>query len=113
MLYARTIDNAIVGSAAVVLVWSSGAEQSEWVERHILLAQRLKKPIVPVVLDSTDLPNTLSVDNAIVGQASCADVAAQLLPHLPAPDSTDPIIALWEQASHDFANLHQRAQNCY
>jgi len=56
---------------------------------------------VPVVLDSADLPNTLTVDNIIVDQAPCVDVAAKLLPHLPVPDSNDPIIVLWEQASHD------------
>lgn len=101
VLYARTVNNAILGSAAIVLVWSGSASQSAWVERHILLAQRLKKPIVPVVLDSTDLPNILTVDNTIAGQAPCVDVTTKLLPHLPAPDSNDPIIALWEQASHD------------
>lgn len=101
VLYTRTVNNAIIGSATVILVWSGSATQSEWVERHILLAQRLKKPIVPVVLDGIDPPNTLTVDHIIVDQAPCADVAAKLMPHLPAPGSNDPIIALWEQASHD------------
>ena len=45
ILYLRTIENVILGSAAVILVWSSSAAQSEWVERHILFAQRLKKLI--------------------------------------------------------------------
>src|SRR5512135_808169 len=60
--YTRTVENALLGSAAIVLLWSSSAAGSEWVERHILLAQRLKKPLFPVVLDDPDLPNTLIVD---------------------------------------------------
>ena len=56
----------ILGSAAVVLVWSSAAAQAAWVARHILFAQRLKKLILPVVLDGTALPNTLIVDSNII-----------------------------------------------
>src|SRR5713226_1102470 len=58
ILYPRTIENVILSSAAVVLVWSSSAASAasaEWVERHILFAQQLKKPIVPVVIDGTGL----------------------------------------------------------
>src|SRR6266487_3011114 len=51
ILYPRTIENVILGSAAVILVWSSSAAPSEWVERHVLFAQRLKKLIVPVMID--------------------------------------------------------------
>src|SRR5437763_11354517 len=56
ILYPRTVENVIMGSAAVVLVWNSTAAQSEWVERHILFAQQLKKTIVPVGIDGTGLP---------------------------------------------------------
>src|SRR5438270_13369590 len=63
--YPHMIENAILGSAAVVLVWSGAAEQAAWVDRHIQFAQRLKKLILPVVLDGTALPNTLIVDNVI------------------------------------------------
>jgi TIR domain len=40
ILYPRTIENVILGSAAVILLWSSSATRTEWVERHILFAQR-------------------------------------------------------------------------
>src|SRR6266566_9985763 len=59
ILYPRTVENVILGSAAVILVWSSAATHSEWVERQILFAQSLKKAIIPVTLDGTSLPNTL------------------------------------------------------
>src|SRR2546429_9443345 len=65
ILYPRTIENVILGSAAVILVWSSSAASSEWVERHLLFAQRLKKMIVPVVIDSAGIPPTLIVDTII------------------------------------------------
>ncbi len=102
ILYPRTIENVILGSAAMILVWSSSAAASEWVERHILFAQRLKKLIVPVVIDSTGLPTTLIMDTIITSQVPCADVVEQLPPDFPQPDSTDPLIKLSEQAAHEF-----------
>jgi len=109
ILYPRTIENVILGSAAVILVWSSSAAPSEWVERHILFAQRLKKLILPVVLDGTNLPNTLVVDTAIAGQTSCADVVAKLLSSLPPANSTDSLIKLSEQAAHEFIGIRKEA----
>ena len=99
--YSRTMENALLGSAAIVVLWSSSAAGSEWVERHILLAQRLKKPLFPVILDGTDLPTTLIVDTIITSKPSCDDAIAQLLPHLPPAHSTDPLILLSEEAAHD------------
>src|SRR6266851_4191397 len=94
ILYPRTIENVILSSAAVVLVWSSSAAQSEWVERHLLFAQQLQKLILPVLLDETDLPNTLVAVSPIRGHASCADVAAQLLPRLSPSASEDALLKL-------------------
>jgi len=109
ILYPRTIENIILGSAAIVLVWSTSAAQSEWVERHILFAQQLKKPIVPIVIDGTGLPNTLIVSTTITSQTPCTDVAAQLLPHLPPSGSTDPLIVLFEKAVHEFIRIRKEA----
>src|SRR5437660_8674249 len=67
ILYPRTIETVILGSAVLVLVWSSSAAQSEWIERHILFTQQLKKPIIQVVLDGTGLPPTLIVNTTITG----------------------------------------------
>jgi hypothetical protein len=107
--YPRMIENAILGSAVVVLVWSSAAEQDEWVERHIHFAQRLKKLLLPVVLDSTALPNTLIVETVLPCQLSCHDTVPQLLLHLPQPDSTEPLIQLSEQAAHEFIHIRRTA----
>ncbi len=109
ILYPRTIENDLLRSAAIVLVWSSSAAQSEWVERHILFGQRLKKLIVPVVIDGTDLPTTLVVDTIIIIQVPCADVVTQLPPDFPSPNSTDPLIVLSEQAAHEFIRERKAA----
>ena len=102
ILYPRTIENDLLRSAAIVLVWSKAAAQSDWVERHILFAQRLKKLIVPVVIDGIGLPATLIVDTVITGQVSCADVVTQLPLDFPSPNSTDPLTVLSERAAHEF-----------
>ncbi len=109
ILYPRTIENDLLRSAAIVLVWSSSAEQSEWVERHILFAQRLKKLIVPVVIDGTDLRTTLIVDTIITSQVPCKNVVAQLPPDFPSPNSTDPLIVLSEQAAHEYIRERKAA----
>jgi hypothetical protein len=102
ILYPRTIENVILSSAALVLVWSSSAAQSDLVERHRLFAQQLQKPILPVLLDGTALPNTLVGVTPIDGHTSCADAAAQLLPQLPPSASEDPLLKLAEQATHQY-----------
>ena len=109
ILYPRTVENDLLRSAAIVLVWSSSAAQSEWVERHILFGQRLKKMIVPVVIDGTGLPTTLIVDTIIAGQVSCADVVTQLPPDFPSPNSTDPLIVLSERAAHEYIRERKAA----
>jgi TIR domain len=123
ILYPRTIENVILGSADVILVWSSSAAQSEWVERHILFAQRLKKLIVPVLIDGTDLPNTVVSVTPITSNPSCTDVMVQLLTDFLQPGSADPLIVLSEQAAHEFirerkaaidqaAEMLQRGEHC-
>jgi hypothetical protein len=105
----RTIENDLLGSAAVILVWSSHAAQSELVERHRMFAERLKKLIVPLVLDGTDLPNTLVAINPVPVQVPCTNVIAQITPSLPAPDSLDALIAFYEQAAHNHIAVRKEA----
>jgi hypothetical protein len=109
ILYPRTIENVILSSAAVILVWGRSAVASEWVERHILFAQRLKKLIVPVVIDGTSLPPTLIVDTVISSQIPCTDIAKQLPMVFPQPDSTDSLINLSEQAAHEYIRERREA----
>lgn len=109
VLYPRTIENEILGSATVVLLWSSSAASSDWVERHRHFAQRLKKPLVSILLDGTALPDTLIVDKTFSGQASCRDVVGQLLPVLPQPDSKEPLLIFGEKAAHEFISTRKEA----
>jgi hypothetical protein len=99
--YPRMLETGLRGSAALVVVWSAQAARDEWIERQILFAQRLKKPILPLVIDRTDLPITLINVQSIAGPPPCAGLSAQLLPHLPPPDSDDLLLALLEQLAHD------------
>lgn len=107
--YPHMIENALFGSAALVLVWSASAAQDAWVMRHILFAQRLKKNILPVVLDSTTLPDTLVVPITIMSLPSCEDAVVQLLPHIPAPESQDSLFKLCEMGSHEFIQTRKDA----
>ncbi len=110
--YAPMIENALLASAAVVLVWSRSAAQAVWVERHLLFAQRLKKPIFPVVLDGTPLPNTLiPVSAPLMAQSACSDVVAALLalPEFPAVQSADPFLQVCELATHEYIRERKTA----
>jgi len=109
ILYPRTVENVILASAAIILVWSSSAAQLEWVERHILLSQRLKKLIVPVVIDGTDLSNTMVSVAPITSNPPCTDVMAQLPTDFPQPDSADSLIKLSERAAHEFIRERKAA----
>lgn len=107
--YTRMIKNGIVGSAAVVLVWSRHALVTQGVERQVAFARQLKKPVLPVGLDSTALPGTLRGVVSVQGQAACSDAVAQLLPYLPAVDSTDALVQFWEKAAHEYNNVRKEA----
>lgn len=45
-----TIEASIYSCAAFVVIMSPEARESDWVEREILLAERMRKPIFPVLL---------------------------------------------------------------
>jgi hypothetical protein len=106
--YPYLIENAILGSAAMVVLWSQSAASSSWVKRHLLIAQRFFKLLVPVRLDDTALPSTLLVES-LVGKGSCRDIVAHVLPRLPAPGCTDPLLALGEQAAHQYIRVRKEA----
>jgi hypothetical protein len=108
--YPYLIENAVLGSATLVLLWSQHAALNVWSKRHVLIAQRFFKPIVPVVLDGTALPNTLTTETPIpVTTSSCQDIVELVLPHLPAPEQTDALLTLSEQASHQYIRERREA----
>ena len=57
--WAREIEKAVTDCGALVVVMSKPARESEWVEREILLALELHKPILIARLDDTPLPISL------------------------------------------------------
>lgn len=90
--YARAVETGIQRSAAVVLVWSVSAAQSADVERRLLYAQQLLKPIAVLRTDAAALPPTL-VDAPAVDMDD-GHPAELLLPHLPPPEDDDLLLAL-------------------
>ncbi|HEY1350131.1 MAG TPA: toll/interleukin-1 receptor domain-containing protein [Ktedonobacteraceae bacterium] len=106
--YPYVVENAILGSATVVVLWSRNAAAFAWVKRHILVAQRFFKPLVTVRLDETGLPSMLPTES-LSGQQPCSTAIAQILPHLPAPESTDPLLTLGELAAHTYIHMRRAA----
>lgn len=47
----KSIEESIEGCAVFVIIMSSHSEGSDWVEREILLAEKLKRQIFPVLLE--------------------------------------------------------------
>ncbi len=47
-------------SRAVILVWSNEASASPWVQTEWIAASNMPKPILPLVLDTTPLPQCLA-----------------------------------------------------
>lgn len=110
--YAYAVENGIMGSAAMLLVWSEAAARFEWVRRHLAFAQRLGKPIVPVALvalNETPLPGTLLVEPVVVEQGACGEVVEKALPRLPAPESDDPFLKMCELAAHEYVRNRKEA----
>lgn len=106
--YPYVIENAILGSAAVVVLWSQGAASFPWVKRHMLFAQRFFKPLLLVKLDEASLPSTMLVDT-LSGTEPCGDIVPQLLSRLPAPDSTDSLLMFCELAAHQYNHKRKEA----
>jgi TIR domain len=109
--YPHMIETAVLGSAALVLVWSQDAIQNAWVERNALFAQQLKKPIFPIVLDGTSLPDTLISASPPLIQTDCADAVKALvaLSSFPPAHSTDALITLSELAAHEYIRERKTA----
>jgi len=57
----RTITKAILACDAFVVVMTPEAEDSEWVEKEVLLAQRERKPIFPLLFQGKEFPLLITV----------------------------------------------------
>lgn len=109
ILDSRTKENALLGSAVVVLLWSKTAATSESIAQPLLLAQQLKKQIIAVQRDETPLPSTLNADAILIPRGPYEDNIAQLQAVLPAPDDADPLFALAERMAHPFIRERKAA----
>ena len=54
--WASAIDRAVRDSDALIVVLSPDSSASEWVQKETLLAMKLHKPIVPILLRETEIP---------------------------------------------------------
>jgi hypothetical protein len=111
MLDPRAIENAILGSAVVLLLWSGSAARSAEVARHLPFALSLKKAIVLLLLDQTGLPATLDRFPPFMVQSLCADIVTQLMQEslLPPPDSADPLFTLAQLAASSLLSERKTA----
>jgi len=103
IIYPHASENAILGSAVVLLLLSIHAVCSANVARHLSFALDLKKNIIPMLLGEIDLPAMLQDFTPFVVQSSCTDIGVQLIQQslLPPPNSNDPLIKLAEAAASD------------
>jgi len=107
----HTIENAILGSAVVLLLWSRSASRSAEVARHLPFALHLKKTILLLMLDQTGLPASLRGTPPFVVQERCADIVTQLMQQslLPSIDSDDPLFMLAQLAASSLLSERKAA----
>ena len=77
-LLGRELLSNIRASRALVLLWSKRAARSPWVQSEWLAAANLGKPIVPIRLDKTPLPQALTNTLWSQGRASLKASVAEL-----------------------------------
>jgi len=64
----KALGEAIADSDALVLLWSGNAKQSDFVELEWNIAVAMEKPVMPCLLDETELPPTLKPSHRIPGK---------------------------------------------
>jgi TIR domain-containing protein len=93
-LLGRELLSHILKSRSLILVWSGSAAQSPWVQSEWIAAANIGKPIVPIRLDKTPLPqcltNTLWQPAASSLRASVTEVARAVRGRLPRGGSISP-----------------------
>ena len=55
----QKVDLAIEQAQVFLLLWSQRSESSKWVAYEIDVARRLKKPLIPVLIEDVELPDAL------------------------------------------------------
>lgn len=59
-----TIERAIEAAPAVIVIMSPASRRSDWVEREVLYAEKLRKPIFPVLLAGDEWPRLANIHYA-------------------------------------------------
>lgn len=93
-VYALEVERGVRASAAAVLLWSAAAAQDAWVERKLLHAQQLRKPLVALCRDTTELPSTLVAAQTLAAPELGQALLNRLRALLPPPDQDDLLLAL-------------------
>lgn len=97
-LYQNSAQSALVGSAAVILLWSSEAARNERLWNAVKFAQQLKRPVLPVTLDSTAFPEMLQGATPTLAVPPYDTIVAALIPSLPPAQSDAPLLDIYERA---------------
>jgi hypothetical protein len=107
----RAIENAILGSAVVLLLWSKSAARSSEVARHLPFALHLKKAVLLLMLDQTGLPATLRSYPPFMVESLSMDIVTQLMQHslLPPPGTVDPLFTLAQLAASNLLSERKAA----
>lgn len=108
--YPKSLDGAVVSSAAIVLVWSESTGQADVLQKSLLKVQQLKKPLYVILLDSTVPSALLAQATQVASQpphTDQADVVAKLAALLPAPQSA--LVRLYEKAAHEYIRVRKEA----
>lgn len=97
-LYQNSAQSALVGSAAVILLWSSDAARNVRLWNAVKFAQQLKRPVLAVTLDSTAFPEMLQGATPTLAVPPYDTVVASLVPSLPPAQSNAPLLDIYERA---------------
>ena len=76
--WASGIDQAVRASDVIVVVLSPASTASEWVRKETLLALKLRKPVVPILIEDTEIPVQL-VDIQVIDFRGDKEEAGQSL----------------------------------
>ncbi len=106
----RQRERAIVGCAAVVVFWEQSVAAA-WEAVVLPTVQRFPKPLFPIVLDATPLPQELAALPTLAGQLTVGPTVAALvgLPGFPSARSVDPLQILYEEATDEIIRIERAA----
>ena len=96
-IYQHSAKIALLGSAAVILLWSGNAARNERIWNAVRFVQQLKRSLLPVTLDSTAFPEVLQGVVPTLAVPPYDTVVAALAPSLPPAQSSDPLFTLYDQ----------------